>query len=90
MSIDSFADMTNLSFLENLVWLCRYKDNSDDIVVLNSTVKLCVVLQLDEVKENEPYKVAMELLQKYDPRQVMAKQQPPQAMGKGMASVLRF
>ena len=51
-------------------------------------VKLCVALQLDEVKENEPYKVAMELLQKYDPRQVMPKQPPPQAMGKGMASVL--
>lgn len=51
------------------------------------------------MKENEPYKVAMELLQKYDPRQTMmnpAAQQPkPMAKGKlcceiFLASVFNF
>ena len=35
------------------------------------------------MKENEPYKVAMELLQKYDPRQAMMPPQPGQSAAKG-------
>ena len=35
------------------------------------------------MKEKEPYKVAMELLQKYDPRQAMVVSQQPQPMSKG-------